>query len=160
MVERTVRVQRRMGAKNLDELRAYQCARAFKLEVYRLIQASRSAQSDWKFRSQLMDAAASHEMNVREGYKRFVAGEMSQFLSFALASLAEAVGWLQDGIDRTYFRSEECVFAFELGEKSDRTTKALLSSLRPFLRKHRGSIRGPREGLTKEDNGRRQRTED
>jgi four helix bundle protein len=81
-----------MGAKNLHELRAYQKARAFKLEVYRLIDESSEAQRDRKFRSQLMEAAASNEMNVREGFRRFRAGDMAHFLSFALASLAEALG--------------------------------------------------------------------
>ena len=142
-MERGVRTQCGVGVKNLDELRAYHCARAFKLEVYRLIKDSREARSDWKFRSQLMEAAASNEMNVREGFKRFLAGEMSQFLSFALASLAEALGWLQDGIDRDYFRSEDCAFALELGDKSDKTTTALLNSLRPFLRRNRGPSHRP-----------------
>jgi four helix bundle protein len=76
-------------------------------------------------------------MNVREGFRRFGAGEMAQFLSIALSSLAEALGWLQDGIDRRYFRAEDCAGAFDLGEASDRTTKALHTSLRPFLRRNR-----------------------
>jgi four helix bundle protein len=136
----------RVGAKNLDELRAYQRAREFKLEVYRLIDGSPQVQSDWKFRSQLADAAASNEMNIREGFRRFGAGEMAQFLSFALSSLAEALGWLQDGIDRRYFRKEDCVNAFALGEASYKTTLALHASLRPFFRRNqpRPSAREPR----------------
>jgi four helix bundle protein len=127
-----------MGARNLNELRAFQKARAFKLEVYRLIAQSAEAQSDWKFRSQLADAAASNEMNVREGFKRWVAGEMAHFLAYAVASLEEAVGRVQDGIDRKYFKEGDCRMAFELGEASEKTTMALHKSLRPFFRGNRG----------------------
>ena len=124
-----------MGAKSLDELRAYQKARAFKLEVYRLIDESSEAQRDRKFRSQLMESAASNEMNIREGFRRYRAGDMAHFLSIALASLAEAVGWLEDGVDRRYFRREDCVHALALGDASDKTTMALHQSLQPFIRK-------------------------
>ena len=124
-----------MGAKNIEELRAYQRARAFKLEVYRLIDESSEAQRDWKFRSQLMESAASNEMNIREGFRRFRAGDMAHFLSVALASLAEALGWLEDGIDRRYFRREDCVQALALGDASDKTTMALHRSLQPFIRR-------------------------
>jgi four helix bundle protein len=126
-----------MGAKNLDELRAYQKARAFKLEVYRLVDESLEAQRDRKFISQLMEAAASNEMNIREGFRRFRAAEMAHFLSVALSSLAEALGWIQDGIDRRYFRAEDCVRALELGDASDKTTLALHRSLQPFIRRKR-----------------------
>ena len=124
-----------MGAKSLDELRAYQKARAFKLEVYRLIDESSEAQRDRKFRSQLMESAASNEMNIREGFRRYRAGDMAHFLSIALASLAEALGWLEDGIDRRYFRREDCLHALALGDASDKTTMALHQSLQPFIRK-------------------------
>jgi four helix bundle protein len=124
-----------MGAKSLDELRAYQKARAFKLEVYRLVDESSEAQRDRKFRSQLMESAASNEMNIREGFRRYRAGDMAHFLSIALASLAEALGWLEDGIDGRYFRREDCLHALALGDASDKTTMALHQSLQPYIRK-------------------------
>jgi four helix bundle protein len=133
-----------MGVKRVEDLRAYQQARLFKLEVYRLIDDSPAAQKDWKFRSQLAEAAASNESNVREGFRRFTAAEMARFLVYALASLSEALGRVQDGIDRQYFRAEDCSNAFALGDTSDRTTTALFSSLQRFIRKRPGSGRGGR----------------
>ena len=124
-----------VGAKSLEDLRAFQQARAFKLEVYRLVEASPPAQENRRFRGQLIEAAASGEMNVREGFKRFGAGDMAHFLSYALASLAEAIGWLQDGVDRKYFRADDCAHAFSLGESANRTTTALHQSLQPYIRR-------------------------
>ena len=143
-LERPVRSEDAMGAKNLNELRAYQKAHAFKLEVYRLVDDSPEAKRDWKFRSQLMEAAASNEMNVREGFRRFRAAEMAHFLSFALSSLAEALGWIEDGIDRRYFRREDCAHALVLGDASDKTTLALHQSLQPFIRRKRPPLRRSR----------------
>ncbi len=131
-----------MGAKNLEELRAFQAAREFKLEVYRLFDASPSAAQDFKYRDQLFSAVSDAESDVAEGFHRWVAGEFAHFLSFALSSMAEARVRLQDGVDRRHFTPSEAQKALELGERAIRTAKALRTSLEPF-RKRRGE-RPPR----------------
>jgi four helix bundle protein len=92
-----------MGAKTLDELVAYQLARTFKLEVYRLVRESQGASADQRFRDQLFDAASGVESCVAEGFRRYGAAEFAQFLRYALASLTEAELRLRDGVDRGYF---------------------------------------------------------
>jgi four helix bundle protein len=150
-----------MGIKNLDDLRAYHRAREFKLEVYRLVDGSPQAQQDWKFRSQLMESAVSNEMNIREGFSRFLAGEIVQFLSIALASLSEAVGRLTDGIDRRYFTADDCARAFVLGEASKRTTLAWQQSLVPFTRRNsRRNARASRHAKERSQSGPGRRTAD
>ena len=47
-----------MGVKYLEELIAYQLSQAFKREVYRLIDGSKGATRDFKFRDQLRDSAS------------------------------------------------------------------------------------------------------
>ena len=119
-----------MGAKTLEELHAYRAARTLKLEVYRLVRAHPDANSDYRFRSQLFEAAASNEMNIAEGFRRFVPGEFAHFLGFALGSREETVRRIQDGIDRGYFRPDACAAAFDLAAEAGRLTTALQTYLR------------------------------
>ena len=121
-----------MGFKTLAEIRAYRAARALKLEVYRLVKAHASAYNDHRFRSQLFEAAASVEMNIAEGFRRYSAGEFAHFLRIARASLEEATRRIQDGIDRGYFTVADCKTAFDLGNETGRLTTSLITSLRPF----------------------------
>jgi four helix bundle protein len=60
-----------MGVKLLEELVAYQLAQEFKREVYRLIDASKGATRDFKFRDQLRDSASGVPRNIGEGFACF-----------------------------------------------------------------------------------------
>ena len=124
-----------MGVRRLDDLRAYRYAREFKLEVYRLVRQSRDAQDDRRFKSQLFEAAASNEMNIAEGFRRFGARDFCRFLTMARASLEEARRRLQDGIDRGYFTESDCSAARQLAEESGRSTMALRKSLQRFIKR-------------------------
>ena len=152
-----------MGAKRLEDLRAWQFTRAFKIEVYRLVRQSPMARSDFRFRQQLMDAAASGEANLAEGFRRFGAGEFIRFLGFAIASIEEASRRVQDGIDREYFTQEACQSALTLGLTALKNAMALKTSLRAFVgqmprvRKHSPTDRTSDELGTEQ---RRPRTED
>jgi four helix bundle protein len=131
-----------MGAKILEELNAYRAARTLKLEVYRLVRAHPDANSDYRFRSQLFEAAASNEVNIAEGFRRFLPGEFAHFLGFALGSREETVRRIQDGIDRGYFRPDACAAAFELAAEAGRLTTALQAYLRKRAQANR--VRPPR----------------
>jgi four helix bundle protein len=121
-----------MGFKTLGELRAYLAARALKLEVYRLVKAHPTAYNDHRFRSQLFEAAASVEINIAEGFRRYSAGEFAHFLKISRGSLEETTGRLQDGIDRDYFTDAACSRARELADETGRLTTGLIISLRQF----------------------------
>jgi four helix bundle protein len=131
-----------MGFKTLQELNAYRVARAFKIEVYRLVKSRPPAYDDYRFRSQLFEAAASVEMNIAEGFRRYSAGDFSHFLRISRASLEEATGWLQDGIDRGYFTKADCQKALELADEAARLTVGLIVSLRPFVSPRGSRARG------------------
>ena len=128
---------RSVGVRQLHDLRAWQAARTFKLEVYAVLRGSHSASTDFRFKSQLAEAVASGEANIAEGFRRFSAGDLALFLGYALGSMEEAIGRLQDGIDREYFAEDRCKEAFRLGVIASRTTLALKTSLEPFMKKHR-----------------------
>jgi four helix bundle protein len=134
-----------VGFKTLQELNAYRVARAFKLEVYRLVKSRPAAFNDYRFRSQLFEAAASVEMNIAEGFRRYSAGDFSHFLRISRSSLEEATSRLQDGIDRGYFTTADCQQALAVADEAGRLTVGLIVSLRPFTsRGSRGATSQPR----------------
>jgi four helix bundle protein len=128
-------------AKTLEELFAYQLARQFKIEVYRLLREHPEARKDLKFWSQLRSSARSSESNTAEGWKRYGRREMAHFLNIALASNEEAKGLVQDGIDSGFFRQTECEKAFELGRRAGAAIHALMKSIErlPWPPPRRGS---------------------
>ena len=131
-----------MGVKRLEDLEAFKLALEFKQGVYRLVSGCDEARRDYRFKSQLFDAAAGVPANIAEGWKRFSAGAMSIFLTFALSSLEEAKVWLRDGIDRGYFSAADCTAVLELGNRCGAATMALWKSLQPHTRKGK-SRHGP-----------------
>lgn len=126
-----------VGVKSLEELTAWRVARAFKLEVYRVVRSNAAADGDLRLRSQLMEAAASVESNVAEGFERYSAGEFARFLSFSRASARESLVRLQDGVDRGHFSPADIQDAVELGNRSIALITALKNSLAPFVGKKR-----------------------
>jgi len=124
-----------MGIPNLDELHAYLLAVDFKLRVYKLIDEHPQAKRDYLYVRQLFDALGSVEANIAEGWRRWVAGEVTQFLRYGLASLEEAKVRLKDGVHRGYFTMEECRDTLTIGNRCGAATMALWKSLQPFIKK-------------------------
>lgn len=117
-----------MGAKTIDDLVAYQFAVRFKDEVYQLIEGSARAQRDFRFRSQLEDAASGIERTTAEGFGRHSPAEFAHFLSYSLASLREAVATVKDGIRRGYFSADRAETALLWGTRCKHVTSALRTS--------------------------------
>ena len=126
-----------MGIRRAEESDAWKLAHAFTLEVYRIVRASADANRDYRFRDQIFDAASSGQANIEEGFHRFSAGEIVQFLSYARASVNEALGRLADGVDRQYYPREEIARALELGARAAGAIAAWQRSLKPFAQKQR-----------------------
>ena len=118
-----------MGVKRLEDLNAFQLAREFKLEVYRLIRGHPEVKQHFKYCGQLEDALGGVEANLAEGWRRYRKRDMANFVRIALASLEEAKVRLRDGIDREYFTEDECAVAFEKARRCGAATMALLRSL-------------------------------
>ena len=118
-----------MGVKTLEELAAYQLAVEFKRGVYRFVRACPEAYRDYRWRSQLYEAARGVESNIAEGWRRFQKRQICQFLRYALASLEEAKRCLLDGVDREYFARDPCEPLIVLARRCGGATFALLKSL-------------------------------
>ena len=124
----------------MDDLIAYQRAVAFKEAVYAVFDAHPAAARDLRYRSQLFDAAASVEANIAEGWGRWGAGEMCQFLRYATASLLEAERRFLDGVGRGHFTKDHCAVALVEARRCLAATSRLRRSLEPFAK------RPPRRG--------------
>ena len=92
-----------MGFKSIEECLAFQLGVEFKLEVYRVFESSPAATRDFKYKSQLFEAASGVEASLDEGFNRNGAAEFQQFIRYAIGSLAEARRRLRDGIHRKYW---------------------------------------------------------
>jgi len=112
---------------------------AFKLKAYRLLFRSAEARQDWRFRSQLADAAAGGPMNVAEGFRRYVPAEFSRFLGYALSSMEETVRRVMDGVDRGYFSEDEAKDCAALGVYAIRTAAKLNVYLRSCIAEERAA---------------------
>ena len=88
-----------MSFRALEEIRAWQLTRRFKIEVYRLI-AQPPLCNDGPLREQLRDAAASAESNISEGFGRFDPADFARFVKVARASIIECKNHLIDAVDR------------------------------------------------------------
>src|SRR5688572_14906388 len=97
-----------MGFKTLDEIKAFHAACAFKLEVYGILDESPAALRDFDFRDQLRDAAVGGEINVAEGWRRYLAGDFIKFLRVASGCVEEATRLVEDGVTRRYFKTDRC----------------------------------------------------
>jgi four helix bundle protein len=117
-----------MGFKCLDDCVAYQFAIEFKTEVYALIKGSREASRDFKFRDQLAGAASDISGCQAEGFARYRPAEIANFLTYALASLAEAEDRLGDGILRGYFLAADCAKARTWARRCRGATRGWLAS--------------------------------
>jgi len=62
---------------------------------------------DFRFCSQVRDAAASAPRNIAEGFGRRTHADFAHFLDVARASLGECQNHLQDAVDRSYLSPDE-----------------------------------------------------
>ena len=104
-----------MAVYQVEDFAAYDFAVRFKLEVYRLINGSRGASMNFKYRGQLEEAASGIEGAMSEGFGRRRPREFALYLRYSLGSLNEARTRLRDGIDRGYFTESDCGAGLRLG---------------------------------------------
>jgi four helix bundle protein len=118
-----------MGVKRLEDLDAFNLAVEFKLAVYSLVRRHRDANNDFRWRSQLFDAALAVESDIAEGWRRFRKREICQFFRYALASLEEAKRRLIDGVHRGHYSQSLAEPVLVLGRRCGAATMEFMKSL-------------------------------
>ncbi|HEX5215434.1 MAG TPA: four helix bundle protein [Vicinamibacterales bacterium] len=106
-----------MAVHRYKDLIVWQLANTFKLTTYQLMRESPAAQRNLRFRDQLETSSAAIAKHISEGFLRFSPRELVRFLGYALSSLGEAEGWIQDGIDRGYFTEADSAPLFRLAKR-------------------------------------------
>jgi four helix bundle protein len=94
-----------MTARTFRELRAWQAAREFKLEIYRVIETGPLSR-DERLQKQLREAAASAPSHISEGFGRFDPADFARFVKMARASIMECRNHLDDAVDRGHISNE------------------------------------------------------
>ena len=106
-----------MAVRRYTDLVVWQLASEFKRQVFGLVQSSAAAKRNFKFVDQIESAAAGPPKHIAEGFLRFAPLEFCRFLDYAISSVGETEGWLQDGVDRGHFSAADCAPAFQLAKR-------------------------------------------
>ena len=134
------------GWKDFTEIAAWQLARALKLHVDVLLRKPEIAR-DFKFRSQVADAARSGPRNIAEGFARFSNKEFARFVRIAKASQSEVVNQLIDAYDQRLITEDELAIARHLARRAMGAAIGLIQHLEATSepqRPNRRNRRNPR----------------
>lgn len=89
-----------------EDLVAWQKARQFSAEIYRITNVGEFAR-DWDLRGQLRRAAVSVMSNISEGFERNRPREFHHFLSISKGSCGEARSQLYVALDSQYLSQSD-----------------------------------------------------
>src|SRR6476659_3260286 len=93
------------SAKHYKELRCHQLAVEIRREVLKVTKKD-VVQRDFKFVSQIRDAARGAPRNIAEGFSRFAPTAILPFVSYAKAT-DETANHVVDGLESGYFTDQE-----------------------------------------------------
>ena len=114
-----------MSGLTLENVRVWQRAHAFRLEVCRLLKSSAVASADMRFSVALFRTARSVEASVADGFRHLADDASARCLEDAGHALAAALVAIEDGIDRGYFSRRLSEPALEAGHQAARTVRSL-----------------------------------
>src|SRR5262245_714346 len=120
-----LRAQSTLMITRYKDLDTWKLAEDFKLEVFRLVRGSQAARTDWEFRKQLVKSARAVPKDIAEGFVRKAPLTFANFITYGLASLAEAEDHVKDGIQLDYFDEKDCTEALSLAKRCTRAASRL-----------------------------------
>jgi four helix bundle protein len=129
-----------MVVDKFEDLDAWQVADELRIEVYALT-ATGPASQDFKFCSQIRDAASSVTRNISEGFGRFYPGDFAHFMDFSIGSVMEIQDALRDGVARNHFTAAQVHKAQSLAVRSLQVSKGLKRYLQSARRHPRWNSR-------------------
>ncbi len=123
--------------KSFEDIEAWQLAREFCKDVYRIIQYE-GIKNDYRLKDQINGSSGSVMDNIAEGYERNGNKEFVQFLSIAKASAGESRSQLYRIYDRHYISENE----FNELKQKVLNISGKIQNLMTYLKK--SGIKGPK----------------
>ncbi len=117
-------------AREFEDLRIWQQARAQAVAIYRSFAAKTPAERDYGFRDQVQRAAVSVMNNIAEGFERRTPADFARFLDTAKGSCGEVRSMLYLAQDLAYLSTEEAEQKREDARSISRGIEALAKRLR------------------------------
>lgn len=117
-------------AREFEDLRIWQQARAQAVAIYRSLAAKTPAERDYGFRDQVQRAAVSVMNNIAEGFERRTPADFARFLDTAKGSCGEVRSMLYLAQDLAYLPTEEAEQKREDARSISRGIEALAKRLR------------------------------
>jgi len=117
-----------MVAHRFEELDAWQLANELKRKVYELVDTT-AAKSDFDFRNQIMESAASAPANLAEGFGYYRHPEFAKHTRIAKSSLMETQNHVGDGVDRGHWTAERAEPLTKLANRAIGACVGLLAHL-------------------------------
>ena len=130
------------GWKDFTEIAAWQHARALKQQVDALLRKPEIA-SQFKFRSQVADAARSGPRNIAEGFERFSNKDFARFVRMAKAAESEVVNHLIDAFDQGLITEDELASTEYVARRAMGAAIGLIQHLESTSEPNRPNRRNP-----------------
>ncbi len=130
-----------MGVWHYQQLDAWRLADAFKLEAFRLVKVTSAIRREHRFRSQLVESSRGVSKNIAEGFVRRSPATFVMYLTYALASLAEAEEHLRDAVQLEYLSEAEAAPALLLAKRCSVATSRLRKSQEGLVPPSQGKTR-------------------
>ena len=121
-----------MAVSGYQDLIAWQLAEQLKLEAFSLLRLSARASDDFRFATQLREAARGPAKHITEGFARFSPRSFMLYLDYAPGSIAETEEHLKDGIELGYFTAQACDTAFRRARRCTTASSRLKQSQTRF----------------------------
>ena len=128
-------MQTRMAIRHFTQLDAWRLADQLETEVIQLVQST-SANRDFTYRDELLDAVSSVPSNIAEGFTRKSPREECRFFDIALASLSETQTRLNGGLKRKHFTTSQVTPLIQLAHRAFKAAVGYKRHQLKYLRDH------------------------
>lgn len=115
------------------ELRVWQDAKAFAVDIYKLIRKSPLLDKDWGLKDQMQRAAVSVPSNIAGGDARKSDRDSKRFFHIALGSLSELITPIEIASELDMIPSNDTIELIDRAEKLGKNIGALIKSRRSKL---------------------------
>jgi four helix bundle protein len=117
------------GVRRYEDFHAWRLSVELRDRIAALVDESKTASGNFKFKNQILDASSSPPRNIAEGFGRFRPKPFANFLRIARGSLMETRDLLQEGRSKRYFKAADVEPLLRLQARASKATLRLTQYL-------------------------------